>query len=135
MEMRNCRRCGRLFGYVNKPICSSCEEQDEKDFQIVKEYIYDHPKCTMGEVSTATGVPVQKITKFLKEERLEIVEGMSALLSCESCGVAIRSGRFCKECAAKLSGGFASAMPVKNEEPKEDFRKDAKMHLRHFKDQ
>lgn len=137
MQLRNCRRCGKLFNYVGKPICNECVQQDEKDFELVKAYIYDHPKATITEVSKETGVSVKKITKFLKEERLELAEDSPAWLTCESCGVEIRTGRFCKECSMKLKnniGQYSSLDKDRNKEDAIDIKRtnyNSKMHLRH----
>ena len=43
MNVRNCRKCGRIFNYVVGPIlCPHCVEEQEKVFQVVKEYVMDH---------------------------------------------------------------------------------------------
>ena len=37
MEVRNCRKCGRIFNYVaGMPICPACRERIEEKFQEVK---------------------------------------------------------------------------------------------------
>ncbi len=102
MEMKNCRRCGKIFSYNGNHICTECVEKEEEEFKIVKEYIYDHPKCSVTEVSEATGVTAKTIMNFLRQDRLEAVEGMSNLLTCEKCGVPIKSGRYCESCVDKL---------------------------------
>lgn len=135
MQIRNCIRCGKLFNYMGKPICSVCIEQDEKDFERVKEYIYDHPKCSMTEVSKETGISIKKITKFLKEGRLEVVDGAVGWLTCESCGKEIKSGRFCKECANRLKNTlYEVSNRDKDKKDEPDIKKtnyDTKMHLKH----
>lgn len=102
-DLRNCSRCGRLFGYVGRPICSYCIEEEEDEFKIVKDFLYDNPGSTVYEVSDATGVEVEKIMRFLKEERLQISsDNPNMLLECERCGKAINTGRFCKDCTNDL---------------------------------
>ncbi|MCX7746379.1 MAG: MerR family transcriptional regulator [Clostridia bacterium] len=109
-DVRNCRRCGKIFTYTGgMQICHICKEQDEIDFRKVKEYLYNHPGATMSEVSSALEISVERIKGYLREGRLEIVGDMGNLiLECESCGKAIRSGRFCDEC----SRGLASEMQL-----------------------
>jgi len=103
-ELRNCLRCGRVFAYTYSPICNKCLEEDEKEYKIVKEYIYDNPGSTVFEVSDATGVSVEKIMRFLREERLELSsENSNLLLECESCGRPIKSGKYCEECKNKIA--------------------------------
>ncbi|MCK9217302.1 MAG: MerR family transcriptional regulator [Firmicutes bacterium] len=104
-ELRNCARCGKLFPYIGRPICNRCVEKEEEEFKIVKEYIYDNPGATVFEVADATEVSVDKIMRFLREERLEISsENVNLILECESCSRPIKSGRYCEECKAKLAG-------------------------------
>ena len=44
MDVRNCKNCGKMFNYIGKPICPSCEKMLEEKFQEVKEYIKEHKK-------------------------------------------------------------------------------------------
>ena len=104
MDVRNCSRCGRLYQYIGgKPLCYACKEDDEKEFQKVKEYLYKHPNAAMVIVSEETGVSISTIRQYLREERLIISDDSPIGIECESCGASIKTGRFCKECAARLS--------------------------------
>lgn len=103
-ELRNCIRCGKVFAYTYNPVCNKCLEQEEEEFKLVKEYIYENPGSTAYEVSEATGVSVEKIMKFLREERLELSsDNTNLLLECESCGRPIKSGRYCEECKNQIA--------------------------------
>lgn len=102
-DIRNCPRCGRIFNYVNRLICPICVEAEEGEYKIVKDYIYDHKGACISEVSEATGVSVEKIMRFLRDERLEIASNSDNLfLECERCGRPIPSGRFCPACKSNL---------------------------------
>ncbi|HRS20182.1 MAG TPA: MerR family transcriptional regulator, partial [Clostridia bacterium] len=80
---------------------------EENEFKVVKEYIYDNPGATISEVSQETGVTVEKIMRFLREERLEIKsENCNLMLECERCGRAIKTGRFCENCKEQINKGF-----------------------------
>jgi flagellar operon protein (TIGR03826 family) len=109
-DVRNCRRCGRIYNYIGgPPICQICKELDEIDFKNVKEYLYKNPGATLSEVSTVLEISVEKIKTYLKEGRLEIIGTESNMvLECESCGKAIRTGRLCDRCSAGLSRDFKS---------------------------
>lgn len=103
MEPRNCKRCGKMYAYAGGiPICEKCKQKDEDDFQNVKKYIYENRGASMKDVSEACEVSVEKITRFLREGRLEIREDTNIILECENCGQAIRSGKFCVECSKRL---------------------------------
>lgn len=106
-EIRNCPRCGKIFTYIGRTICQNCMETEENEFKVVKEYIYDNPGATISEVAQETEVSVEKIMRFLREERLEIKsENSNMILECERCGRAINSGRFCEECKGDISKDF-----------------------------
>lgn len=116
-DLRNCRRCGRLFVYAGRPICSSCMEEDEEIFKRVREYIEQYPKSTVFEVSEALDIPVSKIIQFLREGKLELSpNNTNMLLECEKCGRPISTGRYCTECASaiekELMGRYGKARPA-----------------------
>lgn len=103
MDIRNCKRCNRLFQYITgRMICPACKEEEEKDFQKVKDYLYEHPKASMAEVSQETGVPLSEIKHFLREGRLIITPDSPMGIDCEKCGALIKTGRFCEKCAIEL---------------------------------
>lgn len=103
-EEKCCKKCGRLFMYygVGHLYCPVCAKADNKTFNKVKEYLYEHGASSLKEVALATDVSEKKIMTYLREGRLEIPEGSDIFIRCESCGVEMRSGRYCPECANKL---------------------------------
>ncbi len=110
-DVRNCRKCGRIFNYLGgTPICPACKEQEEKDFQRVKEYLYQNPGASLTQVSTELEISVEIIKRFLKDGRLEITsEDGNMVLECENCGKSIKTGRYCMDCEKELTMGFRSA--------------------------
>lgn len=126
-EIRNCKECGRLFQYngISK-ICPRCKRNDEENFKVVREYIYENEEATITEVAEETGVDEDKILRYLREGRLEIIGDNSALiLECERCGKGIKTGRFCDECAKELEKELKSGFT--NTKERQD-RKREKMH-------
>jgi len=117
-DIRNCPRCGRIFTYIGRNICNSCIESEENEFKIVKEYIYDNPGATISEVSQETEVTVEKIMRFLREERLEIKsENSNLVLECERCGRSISSGRFCENCKEQMNKDFKKEFGLDKKAP------------------
>lgn len=96
MPLANCKECGRLFVKVTSDICPDCQRKEEEEFNLVKEYLKNHPNANLSEIMEATGVSENRISKFIRIGRLSIKP------TCEACGKPIDSGRFCPECRLKL---------------------------------
>ena len=110
MDVRNCKKCGKMFNYVMGPVvCPECKDSLEEKFQEVKKYVYDHPGCGIREVADECDVSTQQIKQWLREERLEFSSDSHIGLNCESCGAPIRSGRFCDKCKMSMTQNLQSA--------------------------
>lgn len=99
---RTCEKCGKAnpeYKGVGEYKCSECGYIMYDDFGIVRNYLEVHKGATQSEVSKATGVPMETIRQFLRDDRLEIVAGSGVFMSCEICRAPIRSGRYCPNCA------------------------------------
>ncbi len=130
MNVKNCRKCGKLFNYALGPqICPACHDALEEKFKEVKAYIQDHPMVGIHEVSRECDVETTQIQQWLREERLEFTSDSAVTLSCESCGCAIRSGRYCDNCKNQLTNSLRSVIPQKPapQAPKKDPREAARM--------
>ncbi len=109
MELKNCKKCGRMFSAENgHEYCTKCRLKIVDHFKIVREYIYDHPGTNVNETAEATGVPKKEILEYLRDQRLELVD-RSEERKCQKCGVPIPAGRYCAKCAAELKKGFNQA--------------------------
>lgn len=97
-NIKTCERCGKLHNSTYFNLCAMCFEQDEEDFMKIKEFLYEHPCAKVYEVVNALGMPVKKIKRYLRENRLEIIEKDNRFLFCEMCGKPIRSGKYCDNC-------------------------------------
>ena len=107
MDVRNCKKCGKIFNYLKgNPICPSCAKALDDKFDEVKEYVYDHPRVDMQEVSEVFDVSIAQIKRWIREERLSFADDSMIGIDCESCGVTIKTGRFCKACKDNLTRGF-----------------------------
>lgn len=110
MDVRNCKQCGRLFNYVGKTICSECLKKKEDEFVGVKEYIRENPAAGIADVAEATGVTVNQIRQWIKEERLVLTSSSDVVgINCESCGRPITTGRLCKSCKNQVSRDLTQA--------------------------
>ncbi len=108
-DLRNCKECGRLFGFVGRNICGKCQEKEEEEYMVVRRYVRDHPGATVFEVAEDTGVEEEKIINFLKDGRLQS-KGLEMTLKCRNCGASIMSGDYCYSCQVQLQGKLDSAL-------------------------
>ena len=102
---RTCEKCGKAepeYKGVGEYKCSECGFVMYDDFGIVRNYLEAHRGATQSEVCHATGVSMETIRYFLKEDRLEIAQGSGVMMSCEICHAPIRSGRYCEACSKAL---------------------------------
>jgi len=110
MDVKNCRRCKRLFNYIGgQQICPACREEIEAEFQKVKKYIQDNRNASVIQVAEACEVEESQIRQWVREERLMFAEGAVSGIACEVCGTAIASGRFCDKCKAGMINDFSKA--------------------------
>lgn len=118
MNVRNCRKCGKLFNYVTgAPVCPACKEALEKKFQEVKKYVQENKGVTIHDVAENCEVDTQQVRQWVREERLEFSgEGVTGI-TCEKCGASIATGRFCAKCKADMASTLNSVIP-KKEAPK-----------------
>ncbi|NLO82472.1 MAG: MerR family transcriptional regulator [Clostridiales bacterium] len=101
MDVRNCKRCNRLFQFKGSKYCPHCILELDEMFIKVRDYLYENDDANIAQVSEATGVEEKIILEFLREGRLELKEP-SIDLTCERCGKPITSGRMCKECLTQF---------------------------------
>ncbi|MBD5559255.1 MAG: flagellar protein [Clostridia bacterium] len=134
VQFKKCKTCGRIFdGYGLE--CYECVEENERQFNLVKDYIWEHPKASMQEIVEDTGVNEKLIIRFLKEGRLEF-DNASGLIVCEKCGAPITGGTLCRNCKEKLSKAMDSVLPgmpapaASEQAPLTAGRKDKKLHVR-----
>lgn len=107
MDVRNCRKCGRVFNYIaGPPFCQACREVYEAEFNRVKDYVRENPRAKIEEIAEACEVTSQQIIQWIRQERLSFSDDSPIGLSCEGCGAIIRSGRFCDKCKLNISRGF-----------------------------
>lgn len=109
MDVRNCKKCGKLFNFTGESVCPACAKEMEEKFFEVREYIYKNPSASMVDVSEEMDVPIQQIKKWVRQERLSFTKDSGISIDCEVCGRPILTGRYCKECKTKMANSFTSA--------------------------
>jgi uncharacterized protein (UPF0212 family) len=109
MEVKNCRECTRLFNYIGGArLCPECKVKFEEKFAEVKRFVEDNRNVSVQRVSEEMDVSVAQINQWVREERLIFAEGSVAMIYCDGCGTAIRTGRFCDACKRTMVNSFSS---------------------------
>jgi len=105
MNIIQCQFCKKPFQSLGRRICPDCLEQIDKDFLIVRDYIYENKRADIDTVSEKTEVSKQIILHLLREGRLTLGDDGEGggVLFCEACRKPITSGKLCKDCKDKVS--------------------------------
>ena len=110
MDVRNCRKCGKIFNYVAGPmICPACKEELEEQFHKVKEFIGTNKEAGIADICEQCDVTENQIKQWIREERLIFGNDSPVGIDCEGCGTMIKGGRYCDKCKNELARGLMSA--------------------------
>lgn len=110
MEVKNCKRCGRLFNELSgEEICPVCRKTSEDEFVKVKEYVLENKGASVEKVAKENNVSIKRIRQWIKEERLELSDPLLSGITCEKCGVPICTGRYCERCKTNMANNLMNA--------------------------
>jgi len=124
MNVKNCRKCGRIFNYVvGPPICPACREAVEAKFQGVKKYVQEHQNVGIPEIARECEVEISQIQGWIRDERLVFSADSPIGIECENCGAMIKTGRFCEKCKGDMARSFS---PHSKSQPAQQMKKDTK---------
>ncbi len=118
--IKNCLKCGKIFeDFLDLyKLCPNCREQEYDLLRKVKDYLWDYPGTTEAKLRELFGVTHEQVTKWLREERLEITPESNIKLMCVRCGSAILKGKYCDHCKKIVGDELASLK--KDIAPKQD---------------
>lgn len=100
-----CYECGRrLQGDDDgKYYCHNCGLEFSSEYDIVKEYLRTYGVTEALRVSNLTGVSMSKLNYYLRKGMVEIANCSKAFIKCRKCGVDIKYGNYCPNCAKVLA--------------------------------
>ncbi len=106
-----CEVCGGKLKVVGNGLyeCESCHHQQLDDFGKIKKFLREKGPASLYDIYEGTGIEMEEIEHFLRDERLEIPEGSKFFLKCQKCGRPIRLGKYCPECSRTAGKGIRSA--------------------------
>ena len=129
MNIIQCQFCKKPFQSIGRRICPDCLEQIDKDFLVVRDYIYNNKRADIDTVTEETGVTKQIILHLLKEGRLTLgddTEG-GGVLFCEACRKPITSGKLCKDCKDKVANTMQKNIETYKSRANDNFKSSAKL--------
>ncbi len=98
--LKNCIQCGKVYeDFLDLyKMCPDCREEETTLLRKVKDYLWDYPGSTEAKLHEIFGVTHEQVTKWLREERLEITPESNIKLTCVRCGSMILKGKYCDHC-------------------------------------
>lgn len=96
----NCPRCGRLATVLVRGQCAQCLREEHDQLRRVQQFIREHGSASAEEIASQTGVPVERVLRWLREGRL-VVAGEA--VRCRRCGRPVRLGALCPVCRVELA--------------------------------
>src|SRR5690554_3318178 len=131
MDVRNCKRCKRIFQYRGNKYCPACMIEVDELFISVRDYVYDHPNANVAEVSRETEVEEDLILDFLKQGRLELTNPSPDYV-CERCEKPITTGKYCKKCIDDMEREMKKGLSEASRNASEERRDGNRMHISDF---
>lgn len=66
-----CARCGNFKRTQEGHFCNECEEKNRKDVKEIQDYLYEHPKASLADVSLDVGIPIRVLNVLVQERLIE----------------------------------------------------------------
>jgi excisionase family DNA binding protein len=109
--LAKCARCGRVFSKVRSAVCVQCQDDEERDYNRIRDVLQTAPDLTPDEAAEAAGVSLRCVLRLLKEGRISST-APGAAIPCGRCGApAISlSKKLCERCLIDLDREFAKAV-------------------------
>lgn len=99
MPAVNCPRCGRLAAFLLRGQCPACVEEEHAQLRQLRAYLNEHGPLPAEELAQETGIPLDRILRWLREGRLMVAE---AEMRCRRCGRRVALGVLCPGCRAEF---------------------------------
>jgi predicted amidophosphoribosyltransferase len=135
MNIIQCKICKKPFQSLGRNTCPDCLDKIDRDFITVRDYIYDHPRSRIDEVSKETEVEKAVILHLLKEGRLQLdnPDAAGGSLVCYLCKKPISTGRMCEDCKKKVASTMEKSIggakpPAQESKELKASKHTAKMH-------
>lgn len=102
LNVDHCKRCGKVFQVAFSPYCPDCITFVRTELERCSAYLRKNLDSTLGELSQATEVPIQKIIHYINEGKLYVLDYPNLGYPCYFCGNEIKRGYLCPDCACNF---------------------------------
>lgn len=109
MKLANCSICGKAFIRTSggRDTCLPCAREEEENYSRIFGFFAVNPASTAKEISEVTGIDLEIILRYARENRLRFVKADNTI-HCEACGEIIPCGKWCENCRGRLLGEVRS---------------------------
>jgi flagellar operon protein (TIGR03826 family) len=106
LNVDNCPKCGAVFDKNLRNLCPACTSALNETVRKLDDYMWKHQRATTQQLHESTGVSLEQIYTFMKEDRLRTRLYPNLTYPCEKCGSGIRDAKICYRCANELKTAF-----------------------------
>ena len=110
MALTTCPRCDKLFNKISSPCCPPCQEEEEKDYEIIRSSLEENPDINSEGIAELTGVKLEVIMRMLDDGRIASTALLErSKITCGRCGAPAISAskRLCQKCLDTLNKEMA----------------------------
>jgi len=121
MPLASCGRCGKMFNKVQANVCPGCVEDEEADYEKIREIVSQNETLNVEQVSEAAGVEISVVRRIIGEGRVAQVS-LGEVPKCGKCGAPAISitKKLCQACLERLNAEVSKAQSqIKLEKKKE----------------
>ena len=121
MPLASCGRCGKMFNKVQTNVCPGCVEDEEADYEKIREIVSQNETLNVEQVSEAAGVEISVVRRIIGEGRVAQVS-LGEVPKCGKCGAPAISitKKLCQACLERLNAEVSKAQSqIKLEKKKE----------------
>jgi uncharacterized membrane protein YvbJ len=127
MDIKSCRKCGKIFSFRGSYNCPDCVREIDELFVKVRDYMYRNPSSRVEDICDKTGATRDMVMDWLREGRLMTNDTAVPLLKCTKCGAPIATGKLCAKCA----NDFVSQVSTASNEMGALLKKQSEVSVRH----
>lgn len=112
MPLATCARCNQMFNKVQSPVCGTCQDAEDADFEKIRKVIEQNENLNVEEVAEAADVEIPVVRRMVDEGLVKQVATLDGDgTRCGQCGAPAisTSKKLCQVCLDKLNTQMTKA--------------------------